>query len=242
MTRPAAREGGGPEQWHGTLLLLHPDAARSSRAGRVLLLAHEPAAAGGVLRGIDLLTPSKRSVWELGRPEMRAVDFGDLDFGARLGRLPVLYGGAAGTLGDVEGQCGLLALSTLAGLPSTRTVLGGALHLTDLLLDHNRTSTGPRGRPPGPALTGLQHALREAAPPELKMLLGCRAWTELGELEEQMKLGLWRAVEAAEGGQALGLALVRVREGPVLFALWEALWSMSEPGGGAPLSLPAAPA
>eukprot|EP00964_Phaeocystis_antarctica_P150887 scaffold118409_cov60-Phaeocystis_antarctica.AAC.2 len=40
-----------------------------------------------------------------------------------------------------------------------------------------------------------------------------------------MKLGLWRAVEAAEGGQALGLALVRVREGPVLFALWEALWS-----------------
>ena len=47
-----------------------------------------------------------------------------------------------------------------------------------------------------------------------------------------MRLGLWRAVEAAEGGQTLGLALVRMHEGSVIFALWEALWSMSEQGAG----------
>ena len=124
--------------------------------------------------------------------------------------------------GDDEGRCALLVLSTLIGLPSTRAVLGGALHLTDLQRDYK-----PRGT--GPALSRLKHALGAGAPPAVKMLLGCRAWAEEAELEEQLRMGLWRLVEPIEGGQKLGAALMRAHETPdAAFALWEALWAKTE--------------
>ena len=67
------------------------------------------------------------------------------------------------------------------------------------------------------------------APPAVKMLLGCRAWAEEAELEEQLRMGLWRLVEPIEGGQKLGAALMRAHETPdAAFALWEALWAKTE--------------
>ena len=200
-----------PAAWHGKLLLLHPDAARLGRVAQLTLLAHEPEATSS-LRGIDLLTAAGVSVGDAPRPEFRD------DFKPHLIDLPAFHGG-----GDKEGRCGFLALSTLGGLPHSRSLLGGALQLTDLQLDY-----APGGS--GPALRAIKRALGSSKPPAVKVLMGCRAWPELSDLEEQLDMGLWRLVDVAEGATELAVALVQAQEqssGEAL-ALWEALWRMSE--------------
>ena len=210
--RPRRDEARSAARWDGKLLLLHPDAARSGAPGLVTLLAAAPAAAAaGVLRGIDLLSPTGKTVREVTRPEYQD------DFAPRLDVQQAFLGGSS-----EEGRCGFLALSTLAGLPSTQPVLGGALHLTDLQLDFV-----PGGA--GPALSHLKRALGEAAPPAVRMLMGCRAWPDLEELDEQLELGLWRLVDVVDGRQKLAAALMSTQEGRgASLALWEALWNDSE--------------
>ena len=212
----SALGGGAPDQpatWHGKLLLLHPDGAGLSRAGHVVLLSHEPDAAPGVLRGLDMLTPAGVDLAAATRPEFRD------DFDARLLRLPTFVGGD-----DDEGRCGFLALSThREPLPHSRGVLGGELQLTDLQIDYAAKGSGP-------ALVALTRALGTRQPPAVKMLMGCRAWPDLDELEQQLDMGLWRLVDVTEGATALAAALVRAQQAGTKEAreLWGALWRISE--------------
>lgn len=202
-----------PAAWHGKLLLLHPDGALHARSGHVVLLSHEPDAAPGVLRGIELLTHAGVDLAAATRPEFRD------DFDAQLLRLPVFVGGD-----DDEGRCGFLALSTHPEpLPHSRGVLGGELQLTDLQLDYAAEGSGP-------ALVALTRALATRRPPAVKMLMGCRAWPDLEELEQQLDMGLWRLVDVAEGADALAAALVSAQQAGTKEArmLWEALWRISE--------------
>ena len=103
-------------------------------------------------------------------------------------------------------------------------MLGGSLLLTDLQLDY-----APSGS--GPALVALKSALGRSDAPSVKMLVGCHAWPDLRQLEDQLDLGLWRLVDVTSGAPKLAAALMpraHQRGSDDSMALWEVLWRKSE--------------
>jgi hypothetical protein len=126
---------------------------------------------------------------------------------------------------DDEGRCGFVALHARSGLPHTATALDGQLQLTDLQLDYV-----PNGG--GAALRELKEALgklpsREARRAAVKMLVGCRAWPDLSQLQQQLDLGMWRLVEVTAGASEFAHAAIRTyKDRHAAKAVWQALWAL----------------